>query len=317
MTKSDRNANRKRQAKPTGYRAPATAPGAAPRKGLLDSLFAPKGVVASPMPKKLTSLARGFVTVISTPAILAVVAVGLILEWVALLGLGFQGPFSLLAGAFAWPGPGTYLDGQLSATVFGGTPGALFSVFAFLLVRAALISLVSAMAVEQLRSGVVSGWSLRRSLRVLPVAFAANMMGLGLLLVAWIASQLLGQLGFGFLVFIAGLVAAVWLTAAAPAVAADEDRRLADVLQRSYRVARMPGSGNMTVATVYALPAFAVIAGYAFAGGIGVNPSAQQWAISIGVNLLHAAAAAMFAYRYLAVAPFVDEAPAPAARRGP
>lgn len=315
MTKNERNANRKRQAKPGGYRAPAAAPSPAPRKGLLDSLFAPRAAAASPMPKVRTSVARGFVTVISTPAIIAVVAVGLLLEWVALLGFGFQGPFSLLAGAFAWPGPGTYLDGQLSATVFGGTRGALFSVFAFLLVRAALLSVLSAMAVERLRSGVVSGWALRRSLRVLPVAFAANMMGLGLLLVAGIASQLLGQLGFGFLVFIAGLIAAVWLTASAPAVAADEDRRLADTMQRSIRVARMPGSGNITVATLYAVPAFAVIAGYAFAGGIGVNPSAQQWAISIGVNLLHATAVAMFAFRYLAVAPFVDEAPASTSRR--
>ena len=53
----------------------------------------------------------------------------------------------------------------------------------------------------------------------------------------------------------------------------------------------------------------------AFGGVLGVNPSIGRWAVTIGINLLHATAAAMFTYRYLVGAPFIEEAPPPPPRR--
>ena len=84
---------------------------------------------------------------------------------------------------------------------------------------------------------------------------------------------------------------------------------------RALRVARFPGSANLTAAALYAIPSFAVTSASGASGDIGVNPSAARWAIVIGVNVLHATAAAMFTYRYLVAAPFVPEAPPPAPRR--
>ena len=237
----------------SGYRAPAPAEPPA-RRGFLDGLFASRSSMSSPLPSLRSSVARGFVAVISSPAIVGFIAGVVLLEWVALVALGFQGPFAYMSGALAWPGPGTYLDGQLAADVFGSARGSLFSVFGFLAVRAVVLAVMVTMIVEQLRTGAVSTWSLRRSLHVLPTAITVNMVGLGALLMASIGGQLLGQLGLGFFVFVAGLVVAVWLTAAAPAIAADEDRTLSGTMQRSFRTARVPGSGGLTMAALYAIP---------------------------------------------------------------
>jgi hypothetical protein len=298
-----------------GYRDAGAAP-AQQRRGLFDNLLGPRTPFAA-MPSMRTSVARGFVTVCSSPAILAVVIGAVFVEWVLLVALGFEGPFALLVGILAWPGPGTYLDWLLAPIVFGPSRGGLLSVFIFVIVRGAVLAVLTTMAVERLRVGRVSMWSLRRSLHVLPSAITASMFGVGVFLFALIAGQFLGQVGLGFLLFITGLVVAVWLTSAIPAIAADEDRPIGATLQRGIRFARTPGTGNLTLAALYGFPAFAALSAYAFGGQIGVNPSPTQWAVVLFVNVLHATAVAMFAFRYLAASPFVPEAPpvAPARRQ--
>jgi len=100
----------------------------------------------------------------------------------------------------------------------------------------------------------------------------------------------------------------------APAIAVVERRRLTDVLGRSVRAARMPGSGNLTFAVLYVLPSYAVLVAPGKPGGaIGVNPSVGAWVLVLVVNLLHVAVTVAFAYRYLSVADVVPEE-APRAR---
>jgi hypothetical protein len=291
-----------------GYRAPARAEREAPaRRGILDSVFTPRTALGSPLPPLTRSVTRGFVTVISTPAILAWVAGVLLVGWIAVVALGFQGPFGVMSGAVAWPGPGTLLDQQLASLIFGPTGVALFSIFALLVVRGVVLAVLTTMCVERMRSGTVSGWSFRRALRVLPVALSVNMVGLASIQLAQILASFLGS-GLGLFAFIAALVLVVWLTGPALAVAADEDRSLSGAMQRGFRFARVPGSGAITAATLYAFPS--VIAIFSTVSGrIGVNPTIGAWAVVLGVNLLHVVAVAMWAYRYLAGAPFVDEAP--------
>jgi hypothetical protein len=76
----------------------------------------------------------------------------------------------------------------------------------------------------------------------------------------------------------------------------------------------MQGSTNLTFATVYGVGMIAVLYGSG-AGKIGVNPSIQGWAVVMFVNFLQVAMMAAFAYRYLSVAEFVPEGPAPVQRR--
>jgi hypothetical protein len=293
--------------KGSGYRAPAKAAQPASRGGFLDSLFAPRAPGASPMPKIRTTFARGFSLVVSTPALLAGIPLVVLLVWLALLALGFQGPFSLLTGTFSYPPVGTYADGILSASVLGGAAAAQLGIFAFAIVRAILLALVATISVERLRTGAVTRWAALRALRILPVTVTVNVAGLALLIVGNLLGAFLGP-GLGLLAFVAAMVAGTYLFAFAPAIAADEDRPMPMVMSRSVRAARMPGSGNLTLASI------AVVGGWAFlvaplpGSTIGVNPSAAAWAIVLVVNLLHVAVQATFVYRYLLVAHVVPEA---------
>jgi hypothetical protein len=79
----------------------------------------------------------------------------------------------------------------------------------------------------------------------------------------------------------------------------------------------MPGAGNLTLATLYVIPAVALIVAPGKPGNlIGVNPTPGAWAFVILVNLLQLALLATFAFRYLSVAHEVPDAPVKAARSG-
>ncbi len=309
------NKNKKGQGgRPSSYRAPA--PAQAPRRGLLDSLFAPRVIGGSPMPKLRTSFARGTVTALSTPVLLAGVPIVVLIIWIGLLATGFQGPFTLLNAAFAPPPVGTLSDGALTGAVAGGSSTAVSigAFLGFLVLRSLMMSFVATASVERMRTGAVSAWSVRRVTRVLPVAMAANLIGFTTVATGQIVLTFLGM-GLGLLAYFGALVGGLYLTAFAPVIAADEDRPLPGTMQRAFRTARMPGASNLTLAALYAIPIYALLVVPLPGNEIGVNPSATAWLASVGINLLHVAVMATFAFRYLSVAPLVPEAPAPKPRR--
>jgi len=296
-----------------GYRAPS-ATRDEPRRGLLGSFLQPRPAVASPMPKGWSSYVRGLGAALSSPLLLALVPVVVLVEWLVLLAIGWQGPFTALVGAFQWPGPGTHVDTVVSASLAATTVGALAIVFGLLIVRSALLALVTTVAVERLRTGTSSMWAVRRALRVLPVTITANMMGLALYLIGSILGQVLQQLGI--LLFVGGIAVTVYLTAYAPTIAADEEHKMPAAMQRGIRTSRLPASGTLIIAVVYTLAVFAIDVAYLPSARLRVTPSVGQWAGVIAIGYLNVALAAMFAYRYLSVAPFVPEpAPAPPRRR--
>jgi len=101
------------------------------------------------------------------------------------------------------------------------------------------------------------------------------------------------------------------LFAFAPIISITEHRRLMDCLGRSVRAARLPGSGNLTFAAIYAVPVYATFLAPGVPGILlGVNPSAGAWAFVVLMNLLHIAIVGAWALRYLAIADEVPEAPA-------
>jgi hypothetical protein len=99
----------------------------------------------------------------------------------------------------------------------------------------------------------------------------------------------------------------------APVIAGTERRRFLDILGRGIRAARMPGSGNLTFATIYVVPVFATIiatvAGATPGATLDVNPPYTAWIYVVMMNLLHAAIAGAVAMRYLAIADEVPDAP--------
>jgi hypothetical protein len=80
----------------------------------------------------------------------------------------------------------------------------------------------------------------------------------------------------------------------------------------------MPGSNNLLLAALYVVPSIAFFSatglGALPGSTIDVNPSVGAWVTAILVNVLQMAVVATFAFRYLAVADVVPDAPPPPAR---
>ena len=121
-----------------------------------------------------------------------------------------------------------------------------------LLLHAALSAIVATLCVEQLRTGSTSIWAVRRALRVIRTTAAIGLLGLGLLVAGNLIAALFGSIGV-ILGLVGSMVVGVYLFGFAPAIAADEDRRVSDILIRSVRASRMPGSANLWFAIGYVL----------------------------------------------------------------
>lgn len=304
------NRDERKEPRTSGYRAPErTAPEPTQRKGLLDSVFAPRAVGPTSMPSIRSSLARGVVTVAGTP-VLAIAAVLVVAsEWLVALALGYEGPFALFVNALALPPVGTSLDASLSTAIFG-LQGGFFAILGFVALRAVVQAGLVAAIVDVLRTGSSGRWSLVRALSALPVTLAVNVAGIGLLTLASLLGPLLGP-AFGLLIQMGVLVGGIYVLSFAPVIAVDERRTLSDAMGRSVRAGRMPGSGNLTLASMYVIASVALLVVPGKPGSeLGVNPGVGAWLLVLMANLLHVVMQATVAFRYLCVADEVPEAPA-------
>ena len=299
--------------RPSGYRDPKSAPQPERRRGLLDTVFAPRAAGSSMMPRIRTALARGVVTVIGTPALVIGTMVFLLVFWLMLVALGYQGPLAPLANLLAIPPVGTSLDASLATSIFG-LQGGLYGILGFLVVRGVVLGVTTAAVVQVLDQGRITTEGLRVGIRALPVTIAVCIIGVGILTAASIAGPLLGP-GIGILLQVGGLIIGTDFFVFAPVIAVSEHRSMPDSLARSVRAARMPGVGNLNLAALYVIPAVALIVAPGKPGNlIGVNPTIGAWVFAILLNLLHLALLATFAFRYLSVAHEVPDAPVKAAR---
>lgn len=294
--------------RPSGYRDPKPTAAPARRRGILDSIFAPRVPGSTSMPRVRTAITRGVVTVLGSPALVVAPVMYLLLIWLALIAAGYQGPFAPLANLLALPPIGTSLDASLATSLFG-LQGGLFGILAFLAARAIALGILTAAVVEALEDGRITRACLRRGLRALPVTFAICIIGVGILTLSSFFGPLLGP-GFGILVQVGALVAGLYLFTFAPIIAVDEGRTMPESLARSVRAARIPGAGNLALAALYVVPSIAVVVAPGEPGSLfGVNPTIGAWVFVLLINLLHVALLATFAFRYLSVAHEVPEAP--------
>jgi hypothetical protein len=310
---------KKKRKRPSGststYRAPAQAD--QPRRGLLDGLLAPRTPGASPMPKLRTTIARGAQTILGIPGLLVAIPVVLLLVWLILVAFGFQGPFTALNVTFAIPPVTTFADAQVAgrtfraavdATGLAATLPGFVGLAGLLLVHAALSAVTATLCVEQLRTGGTSSWALRRALRVIRTTASVGLLGLGLLVAGNLIAALFGSIGV-ILGLVGSMVVGIYLFGFAPAIAADEDRRVSDVLIRSVRASRMPGSANLWFAIGYVLIALVTVVAPLPGSEVGVTPAIGAWAACILINLFGVFVQAILVYRYLVVAPEVPEQP--------
>ena len=215
------------------------------------------------MPKIPVSLARGVVAMLSSPVLLVAIPAAVVLEWLAVVALGFQGPFSLFAHALAIPPIGTAFDASMSTGIYGGQAGLVY-IIAFVIFRALLMAIITVAVVQVLDDGRVSASAVPRGLRIVPVTLAVGFMNMGILTLATVLLQFLG--GIGLLLEMAGLVLGVYLFVFAPIMAAAEGRGMAESLSRGIRSARIPGAGNLLMAALYVFPSVALLVAQGQAG---------------------------------------------------
>lgn len=302
---------KKNQKRPPGsYRAPSTngsKSASAPASRGLAGLFAPRPAVATSMPKIPSSLMRGFVAVLSSPLLIVAVPVLVIVEWLIAVLLGFQGPFSVFVNALAIPPVGTIFDASLATAIWGGQSGFIF-VIVFVILRAVIMGVLTAAIVQILERDRVEVSAFSRGVRILPVTLAVGFMNMAVITVSGVFVQLGG---IGLLLQIGAMLAGLYLFVFAPVMAVAEGRGMSDSLSRGIRAARMPGNGNLLMASLYLIPALALFLSPGKPGSLlGVNPTVGAWIMVLLANLAHLGFLATFAFRYLCVADEVPDAPA-------
>jgi hypothetical protein len=310
---SNRKKNRRPPQRPSGYRDPKPAPQPARKRGLLDSMFAPRVPGSSSMPRIRTAVTRGVITVLGSPVLVVAPILFVLGVWLMLIVAGYQGPFAPLANLMALPPIGTSLDATFATSLFG-LRGGLYGILVFLVVRAVVLALTTSAIVEALEDGRVTGGSIRRAIRAMPVTFAICIVAVGILTLSSVFGQLLGP-GFGIVLQVGALVFGLYVLVFAPVIAIDERRSMPDALAKAFRAARIPGVGNLSLAALYVVPSIALIVIPGKPGNLmGVNPPVTAWTFVLLVNLLHLVLVAAFAFRYLSIAHEVPNTPARSAR---
>jgi hypothetical protein len=318
------NQNKKR---PKGYRGPArdnggTSPpaksssggsrgggassrGPGPqRKGILDTFLAPKAPNPH-MPRTTKAIGRGFIVAASSPPVVVFTMLAVFLGWLALLALGFQGPLHVLGTFLALP-PLNLFGQVLQVRTVLIIPANLMLLI-LVAVDALIYGILTSLVVDAITEVEFHPASLLRGIVLFPYTLAVSLIGLVLVFIGYQASLYLGP-GLGLIALIATLVAGVYLFAYAPTIRLVEGRGLAQTLSRSFRAARMPGTGNLAFTALYVFAMLAVQLLFSGSAGlrVGVNAGPALWFAVLLVNFLQAAFLGAFAFRYLSIADQVD-----------
>ncbi len=314
----------KKRRKPRGYRPPPEteppAPVEAPER---EEPAVPRGLGWLSRPTADTawptiprSIARGLVTVGSSPALLLTGFLLLLAMWVVLVALGLEGPPARLVNLLALPPVSTYFDALNGVTIYGFGPEGYFAASAFLLVRSIVLALLTGMTVELLEGDGSVRVGLGRGIRAIPVTLATNLMTLAMMVMGSVVLPVLGA-GLGFLASVLTLVAALFLFVFAPVLAVREpDRPFYDVIRRGARAALLPGSRHLLMCLGYIFLALPLLVAVAPGGALlGVNPSLAMWIYALVSTFVHLAFMAAFAYRLIAVEHEIPEQPVRLRRR--
>ena len=244
---------------------------------------------------------------LTSPWIVGLASGLLLVIWLAAVLAAFRGPFGVLVNALSIP-PVSTLSDVIPATLAGTSGfGVLAGAVGGIAVRAVIHAAFAGLVLDQLEGGAASHWSIARGLRAVPTTLAVAVAGYMLLTIGSALAPVLG--GLSFVVLVAALVLGVYLFAFAPFVVLTQDVRTLGALSTSMRAARMPGSNNLLLAAIYALPSIVLLLIPKPGSLLGVNPSVAAWLMVLVTSLVHLAFLATFAYRFLAIADEVPEAP--------
>jgi len=301
----------------SGYRGPTRAEvQATPARSEVPPLFGwlSRGTGDSGWPSIPRSLARGALTVGSSPVLLLVPFLFVFTAWVGLVMLGLEGPVWLLANMAALPPVGTFFDLAIGENIFGASPLALTATAGLIIARSAFLAAVSGLIVEALEGTPSGSAGLRRGSRALPALLAVNVISFSAILASRLVLPFLGP-QFAFLGSILVLAALVYYLAAAPAAAIREGRGVQETLRRSARAAAMPGSRHLILSVIYVFVAYPPLILFTPHGNqLSVNPIVATWIYALVATFIHMSFLAAFCYRWMAIEPEVPAQPVPRRR---
>lgn len=268
----------------------------------------------SPHPRVGRSLLRGLGAVAWSVPTLATAFVLVLVLWLGLLALGFEGPIGRLASLAALPPLSTYTDALNATAIFGYGTTSFAATTGFLLLRSVVSGILAGLAL-----GAVEGWTWRlavlRGIRAIPAAAISALLGLSVLVVGSVIFPLLGP-GLGFLGSILALVAALLLFVHGPIAAVVEPLPAFEAVRKGMRAATMPGSRHLLLTVLYFFFALPIVPALAPQGPeLGVNPSLAAWLYALVATWLHVGFLAAFAYRYAAIRDVVPPPAPPKPRR--
>lgn len=291
----------------------APAPPAPDRMPVLARLLA-KPEPDSPHPPVGRSVLRGLGAVAwSLPTLVTAFVLVLVL-WLALVAIGFEGPLGRLASLVAIPPLSTYTDALNATAIFGYGTTSFLATAGLLVVRAIVTGVLAGLAV-----GALEGWTWRlgvlRGIRAIPAAAVSALLGLSVLVVGSVVFPLLGP-GLGFLGSIVALIAALLLFVHGPIAAVVEPLPALEALRKGMRAATMPGSRHLLLSVLYFVLALPIVPALAPQGpDLGVNPSLAAWLYALVATWLHVGFLAAFAYRYAVIHEVVPPPAPPKPRR--
>ncbi len=277
---------------------------------MLGSLFGGRSAGgSSPLPPMGGSLARGFLTVGSQPALLLFPFLVVGAWWLGLIALGMQASPGRIVNVLALPPVATYFDLSNGAAIGGlGTGGILYG-FGFIVVRSVVTGALAGMVVEAFETGHVGILGVVRGLRISHVMFAINALSIFLILTATIFLQLLGP-GLSFLGFVVALGGGVFFFSFVPAAAIREGRRLNETLRRAGRAAAIPGGRHVLMVMLYFLISLPIANTFVpGASGISANPTVATWVFGLLMTYVNVAFLAAFSYRWMVAEPNVPDQP--------
>jgi hypothetical protein len=260
------------------------------------------------------SLLRGLGAVAWSVPTLATAFVLVLVLWLGLLALGFEGPIGRLPSLLAIPPLSTYTDALNATAIFGYGTTSFAATAGFLLLRSIVSGLLAGLAL-----GALEGWTWRlavlRGIRAIPAAAIAALLGLSVLVVGSVIFPLLGP-GLGFLGSILALIAALLLFVHGPIAAVVEPLPAFEAVRKGMRAATMPGSRHLLLSVLYFFFALPIVPALAPQGPeLGVNPSLAAWLFALVATWLHVGFFAAFAYRYAAIHDVVPPPAPPKPRR--
>lgn len=268
-----------------------------------------RGTGDSGWPSIPGSLARGVVTVGSSPVLLLVPFLFVFAAWVGLVALGLEGPVWLLANMAALPPVGTFFDLAIGENIFGASPVALTATAGLIIARSAFFALVTGLMVEALEGAPSASDGLRRGSRAIPALLAVNVISFSAILASRLVLPVLGP-QFAFLGSILVLAALVYYLGAVPAAAIREGRGVQETLRRSARAAVMPGSRHLILSVIYVFLAYPPLILFTPSGNqLSVNPGVATWIYALVATFIHISFLAAFCYRWMAIEPEVPAQP--------